>query len=497
MTRIYPDLSGYAYMSFPERHHTKINFQPFANTTGDMTNTQASDENPRVFHGDVYNMKLNEIAVTDDSQLLVGRGLRSLHVWEAQTGVYKGSIQGHPGLISDSALIGDRIVCVYHRQGVIKIWNLDQACIHQPDWLGIPQTREGFESFTEDESYIVANLTNALHPRLLERFQSGVLPWRLPNELILTSSNPPTFSHISRNGRYLGILSAKRDPQERSELVTTARTARYYDLWSGGKKVFEQDLAPARFKPKWAQVAGLQGFPTFLDENRVIMPEPEGLELWELDQGTRFPLPIPCELVGGHNYRGKGIVQPRIALHRDKILYSTWNEEGGATLSLWDLNKRQVAKNLVTNLKEDFHVSLEPRGVRATIAAGRVAELMIVNLDEDEPVSALKLDYDAVKTKAWYSPNGRNILAISKTAHTDDYNGPSGTLWLAENGRRLVAMNRLPSGEPHRDPDDLFFSPDGNQIFLWPVRGDTLYELTVPTLAEIDAEIDQRLAQRR
>ena len=487
---LYPDGTGYAYQRFLENYNFRIEFQPLSDTPPASLDSEATDEDRRLFGGDFSKMNLETIFLTEDSQFVVGAGLRSIHVWEAQTGRYRGTIDGHPGLISRFVLTGNQVICVYQRHGLIKAWDLNLATKLNPNLQKIPQVREDFTSF-RDENDIVANLTHTLHPQLLERFKNGSLPWSLPEPLGYTEFDSYiTTQHISPDGRYLGIITIEWTPNEQSIFPQPERIVRYYDLWSEGQRVVEWELAPL-FQDKHANEIQLRGFPKFLDESRLIVEQPDGFELWDLHKKTRSSLAIPYDIVVTSPDGNDGFL-PHVTLHNEQLLIPSWNALGGTSFSLWDMDNQRVAKSLFEDSAVRNHYSLSPPGSRIALS-GKAPNLLILDLENGELVTELKLDYAASETKAWYSPDGRNILTYSKTPRTrQDGNRSKPTLWLAESSRELIEIQGLLSGS--NEIMQLKFSADGNNIYLWPRYGTSLYTLTVPTLEQIDNEIEQELA---
>ncbi len=436
--------------------------------------------------------RISELNFTEDgSRLLASTGTRILYVWNTQNGKFLGVIPDQPSSLTSGGIVAvqNHIICLYNNAD-LRVWDIDaidqsvgtselvpyyaNAADNKPSW---EEERPG------------PDLVNDFHPRLIELFEAGEFPWFIPPGLKFVKRDQDRFlassQIISPDGRFLGITEFLLDPNEQAASraisygnlpVHRDRLVRFYDLTNEGKEIISWRLGPLRgtLSPSRNRISRDI---IFVDNHRLVVYSEEKLELWNLLTQERTVLSIDAESLFQEGFATSWGLMGDV--FEDQLLLGITSASGFDSALLWDLKTDQALTRF-----EDFNFTpsnfrFSPTGTEVLIDC-RPASVRTFQLPSGNQIHTLHGHRHSISGA--YTTDGRTILTTS---------GSVAKLWNSKTGRELARLDKsIKPGRQYR------FSKSGKHLYSLS-HGESsrnfrdVHILTIPTLSEIDAEIDK------
>ncbi len=455
----------------------------------------------------------DDMVFTEDSQCLIaGDGTAGLlHIWSTESGNHLGVIGGQPDTIIDMVTEGTHVTCLY-QDGQLRTWDWTIAGQSRIPFDRVPILRAGSEPSAsrggrrvrlqiEEDGGSPAFLQR-LSPELRNLFREKILPWEIPYHLVsawygkqLRSSS----SHlITPSGRYLGIGQAEflnTDPEPNPAknenpglpiYVQKARHFRFYDLAAKDKLVTEWKTLPRAQTGDYPDSVP-PGHPNILSEDLLLVPQNGYLELWDLREAKRRRLSVDIR-VSKTLRVSHGRYKLAVAdLHHNHLVLGQSLPNEPDRVLIWDIQEDKLVADLGPYSDWITRLRFSADGKQLFIGA-KDSDALVISADTGNVIARLK----GHRGHVWgeFSPDGRTLLTSTSNIHR---------LWNVTTGRKMLEFNEFTEygskqGHGYR------FALDGNRIYsgtsFIDKRGRPYFKMvTVPTLEEIDAKIEERLAR--
>ena len=248
----------------------------------------------------------------------------------------------------------------------------------------------------------------------------------------------------------------------------------YLDLANDGRIIMESPRLPNEYSA-WRN---------FVSDDLVLVTADHRVEVWNISTGTRQTLAVPDDRQWAPPLFARSAFDLPSWESHDRLLLKS--EES----RIWDRDSKGLVWNLVTNqidceitysdVLEEMQFS--PDGSRI-LFAGFHPDVHIYDARTGQLAQTLNGHKNG--NTGSFSPDGRTIFSIS---------GKTARLWNAATGLEMVQLDARQIAIPHFHSPG--FTPDGNGLYAYlgfGVASKTTYFrfLTLPTLEEIDAEIDK------
>ena len=428
-----------------------------------------------------------KLAFSEDGSILVAAvpDLRKVWSWDANSGDLLGEVGWHGDDISDMAIAGRTLFCLY-ADGEVAAWDLNKANSPRVPWTYMSTRVEDFES-AQWETTPSSEIAAFLSPEFLEKARLGVVSAFLPAPFdgvfvgggkILPSSRARA---VSPDGRYLYVQYLGQS-KSLGGSVESKPTIAFYELAGSRDPIVEWQVAPVVIGDRWRD--GIKGMPTFVSNTQLlyenVAPAEGRVELWDLDRRTRKPLNVSAHLANSYS-----VMFHAADIHGDVLALGVGESDKSGAL-LWSasedrpLGEFQYGRGL-------RQVEFSPDG-KLVVLAGQERSVLVFDVEKRSLLYELRGHQRF--THGSFAPDGRTLM-------TEDDDGLR--FWNLATGRRLVRIDRTQLDSWWQQ--GLRFTNDGESIYGVVGRGISRHSklrfLTPRSLEEIDAEIERNYDQNR